>query len=158
MGLDMYLSGKVYISNSKFINDEMVPNEDFKKIVKVLPEGTYADSDAGGLMIDVPVAYWRKFNALHDYIIKNHNNGEDRCEPVNLNKPELVQLLDILTNLMKEPLGSDYAKENFPTASGFFFGSTAYDEYYIAEVRRTIKILRKLIDSNYDYFVYESSW
>jgi hypothetical protein len=158
MGLDMYLSGKVYISNSKFINDEMVPNEDFKKIVDVLPEGTFADSNAGGLLIDVPVAYWRKFNALHDYIIQNYNNGEDRCEPVNLTKPSLVTLLEILTNIANRPVGSEYAKEHLPTASGFFFGSTEYDVYYMGEVRRTIKILKKLIDSNYDYFVYESSW
>jgi hypothetical protein len=54
------------------------------------------------------------------------------------------------------------AEELLPTTSGFFFGSTDYDEYYEAELRETIRIVdRVLQDSRFEkdtYFSYQASW
>lgn len=47
-----------------------------------------------------------------------------------------------------------------PTQSGFFFGSTGYDQYYLADIDNTIKILENINFESvglYDYF-YEASW
>lgn len=51
------------------------------------------------------------------------------------------------------------AHELLPTQSGFFYGSTDYDQYYINDIEYTIKQLTAIIkeDPNGDYY-YQSSW
>jgi hypothetical protein len=45
-----------------------------------------------------------------------------------------------------------------PAASGFFFGSTEYDEWYFKDIDETITILEEALeDTNADYY-YSSSW
>ena len=51
------------------------------------------------------------------------------------------------------------AEELLPTTSGFFFGSTEYDEYYFEELERTEKELTELLrDKTWDYLEYQASW
>jgi hypothetical protein len=52
-----------------------------------------------------------------------------------------------------------------PTASGFFFGCTDYDEYYADDLRNTFRVCSKLIktleaNEGKGWFTveYESSW
>lgn len=49
--------------------------------------------------------------------------------------------------------------ELLPCASGFFFGSTEYDGYYLDDVQETFDVLSKLLeeDPKGDYY-YHSSW
>lgn len=60
---------------------------------------------------------------------------------------------------------SHIAANLLPSASGFFFGSTDYDQYYIQDIEDTIEILEGLIqedNEDKDYFsqeiYYHSSW
>jgi hypothetical protein len=69
-------------------------------------------------------------------------------------------LLNVCEKVLDNP---DLAEELLPTSSGFFFGSTDYDEYYEQELRETVILLTKLLSDtrlnsgNVD-FVYTSSW
>jgi len=45
-----------------------------------------------------------------------------------------------------------------PTGSGFFFGSTNYDEYYFGDLNDTIGIITRCLESKFDYFEYQASW
>lgn len=48
-----------------------------------------------------------------------------------------------------------------PTTGGFFFGSTAYDEYYINDIKDTINILKTALkETNFDKeeIYYQASW
>jgi hypothetical protein len=54
------------------------------------------------------------------------------------------------------------AQDVLPTQSGFFFGSTDYDEDYEDDLKQTIEIVDKAM-ADYDrdasiYFYYRSSW
>ena len=42
------------------------------------------------------VAYWRKFNALHGWIVKNCADGVDECQEIHLGVEEIEQLLSTL--------------------------------------------------------------
>jgi len=60
---------------------------------------------------------------------------------------------------------SHIAAKLLPSASGFFFGSTDYGQYYMNDIDNTIEILEQLIgedDSTKEYFTqeiyYSSSW
>lgn len=60
---------------------------------------------------------------------------------------------------------SHIAAKLLPSTSGFFFGSTDYDQYYMADIDDTIEILESILsesDPEKDYFEfdlkYSSSW
>jgi len=51
------------------------------------------------------------------------------------------------------------AAEQLPTANGFFFGGTDYDEWYFRDVENTIRIIDECLQlpNSWD-FEYRSSW
>lgn len=56
--------------------------------------------------------------------------------------------------------GSEIA-ELLPTASGFFFGGTDYDEWYIRDIEDTLKGLTEILaedEKGYGEYYYHSSW
>ena len=137
------------------------------------------------------VGYWRKANAIHKWFVDNVQDGEDDCEYHEVNKEQLKELLDICKlikdkcKLVKGKIKNgehldretyqwvaDYedgqvvdnpeiAEEYLPTQSGFFFGGTDYDEYYLQDIEETIKILTNVLettDFDTQMVVYSSSW
>ena len=51
--------------------------------------------------------------------------------------------------------------ELLPTTSGFFFGGTDYDEYYVNDIKETIDIVTKVLettDFEKEMVYYVSSW
>jgi hypothetical protein len=116
------------------------------------------------------VGYWRKFNALHGYIVDTFASGEDNCQQIYLDNYSLIQILDTLKRA-KDILDSDASDEEksdklsdvFPTAEGFFFGSTDYEDYYAENVAYTISLLTDLLDECEESeddcsFYYQASW
>lgn len=102
------------------------------------------------------LVYWRKFNAVHDWFVRNVQNGVDDCGRYVVSKKKLVELI----NLLK--LAQDTQDTTiFPTRSGLFFGSTAYDEDYWLKVDQSIKKLEHVLntfDFEKDKLIYEASW
>jgi len=102
------------------------------------------------------VAYWRKFNALHNWFVQNIQNGEDDCGSYIVDIDKLKELLYKLAKINKKN-----AKKILPTASGFFFGGTEYDEYYFEEIKNlctTIMALVESINPEEEMLIYRSSW
>ena len=99
--------------------------------------------------------YWRKANAIHAYIVGNYAEDDD-CTPIELDRTDIKELrnrcLDVLCD-------RSLAEKLLPTQSGFFFGSTDYDEDYFEELERTEKELTELLrDEKWDYLEYQASW
>jgi hypothetical protein len=66
-----------------------------------------------------------------------------------------------MTNGVLTAMNSKIARELLPTQCGFFFGSTDYDEYYIEDVKYTIDIITKALettDFKTQMIYYVSSW
>lgn len=101
--------------------------------------------------------YWRKANQIHKWFVENVQYGEDDCREYEVTREQLQELKRICEEVKNNP---EKAKELLPTQSGFFFGSTEYDEMYFYDIDDTINQLNALfkIDEKYDYFVYHSSW
>jgi hypothetical protein len=47
------------------------------------------------------VAYWRKANAIHGWII-NYTNSIDDCTPIHLNKRDLIVLRDTCIQVLEQ--------------------------------------------------------
>ncbi len=182
--IDGYFDWKDYEGAQKFtlkewcgVDEKDLPSQDVQEYYK--KNGSF-----------VEVGYWRKANAIHKWFVDNVQDGEDDCGYYEVDREQLEQLLHIC-NLIKSkcklkagkiqtgyyygedgervPIMEDgmyienpaIAQEYLPTQSGFFFGSTDYDEWYMQDVEDTIEILTKVLDeTDFDtqMVVYTSSW
>ena len=104
------------------------------------------------------VAYWRKANAIHGWII-NNTDAVDNGTPIHLSKRLLIQLRDTCAEVLKVGT-TDYAEELLPPTSGFFFGSTEVDEWYWDNIKETVTKLTEIIDQSVEdqEFEYYASW
>jgi len=153
MGLDMYLYAKNYLSD--FRPEE---KEKAEAIQKLFPELAGVKNQYGSAVkyVTAEVGYWRKANAVHDWFVKNVQKGVDNCGSYYVSRENLNELRALCDTTLKN---RDNASETLPTASGFFFGGTEYDEWYFNSLENTIEIIDaalKLPDS-WD-FEYQSSW
>lgn len=174
MGLDMYLYKKMYVGN-----DYKEPKDQIKIEVEGVKQERVSE-------ITEKVMYWRKANHIHNWFVKNVQGGEDNCEESYVTREQLQDLLSTCEQVIKSlessktrkkkfetgwnQDGKTYgekqvftktkiAKELLPTQSGFFFGSTDYDEYYLRDLIETAEQLKKLLveDTKGDFY-YRASW
>ena len=113
----------------------------------------------GHKMIMQQIADWRKANAIHQWFVENIQDGEDDCRfHREVTESDLESLLDTCKTVLDN---TDRAQELLPTQSGFFFGSTDYDEWYIDDLKHTIEIIEKILkETDFDLYAvyYVSSW
>lgn len=102
------------------------------------------------------VAYWRKANAIHGWII-NRTGVEDDCTPINLAKQDLHALREACIEVLSDP---NKAEQLLPPTQGFFFDSAAIDEWYWEDLRDTVSKLNTIIDQSVEdaTFEYQASW
>lgn len=110
------------------------------------------------LSIFEEVGYWRKENAVHNWFVKNCQDGIDKCQLTEVSKESLEKLLKACKSTISTPKSAD---KKLPTRSGFFFGSVEYDEYYIKGIKRTLEVIGDVLDStdfDEEIVFYQSSW
>lgn len=125
MGLDMYLHARRYLD--EYQPEEKALAEEVSKIVgSPKARVNYVTLEAG---------YWRKANHIHQWFVENVQGGKDDCREYYVPRKQLQELLDTCLEVKANP---EKAEDLLPTASGFFFGGTAYDEYYMSAIDNTI--------------------
>jgi hypothetical protein len=149
MGLDMYLNKKTYVQYWEH-------NGDNNYEVTVTKAGQPAGIDGRKVKYVIEEAgYWRKANQIHQWFVDNVQDGVDNCGEYYVSADKLRELLALCKAVENQPA---VAEEVLPTASGFFFGGTEYDEWYYKDIENTIQILNEaLADTNGEYY-YSSSW
>lgn len=182
MGLDMHLYKKTYVQNW----EHQTPEQRHTISVK-LGDNVREDIKPDRIAYIVEqVAVWRKFNALHNWIVDNCAKGIDECQEIYIGQNDMQNLLNTLkeaknvldrASMKKETIKigmnndgdifsdidvydcEDDIKDILPPVSGFFFGSTQIDEYYKNDVERTIEIIDNLLreDAAADFY-YQASW
>jgi hypothetical protein len=181
MGLDMYLTKKVYVKNWDHYPSSR------RWDIKVSKGGIPAKTALQPAYIIYHAAYWRKANAIHKWFVDNVQEGRDECQESYVEKKTLKELLDaclevqrqsqmvpdtvvngmVMTEKCWDPILEDgkvilepeAAMKLLPTASGFFFGSTDYDQGYMEDIEETIRQLQvALSDPMEGDFYYQASW
>ena len=106
---------------------------------------------------DKEIAYWRKFNALHAWFVKNLQDGVDECQPSRrITRQDVEQIIYILKTVKKTPMA---AKVLLPSTDGFFFGSTEYDRFFIQDVYESIEVFQRMLEIvDTQELHYQSSW
>jgi hypothetical protein len=166
MGLDMYLSATKYVYGADFLRNgegsiERVPNPAFDTLIEAigLAAGDVRE-DLPSATVSVTVGYWRKANAIHQWFVDNCGEGEDNCKPYDVSREKLLELRDLCREVILKP---ESGGDILPTASGFFFGSTEYDEYYLEQVEETVELLDSILNNpKFEFgdwnFEYQASW
>lgn len=179
MGLDMYLSKRVYVgANYEHRNVKgtiyITHGQDNEEIKVNFKRVSYIIEDIG---------YWRKANAIHKWFVENVQDGEDNCKEYYVSYDKIRELLDVCkevkksiklvddTDIPKEQEGyyskkiedPTIAQELLPTTKGFFFGDTSYNEWYLRDIEDTIEICKNVLkdgeENNFqDDLYYQSSW
>lgn len=160
MGLDMYLEARKYVSG--YSHRPLDEQNEYEEVLAAagLSKADFSSEASPFATINVNVGYWRKANQIHSWFINNYAEGVDDCKPVYLDGRSVLQLL---RDLCQEVLDDkSKAGELLPTASGFFFGGTEFDEYYFSDLENTIEQLDKLLsnpkfDNGWEFF-YHASW
>ena len=171
MGLDMYLYKKTWVSDNGL------------KLVE--PDGKIQPERIRCVYEEI--GYWRKANAIHNWFVQNIQDGNDDNEEYEVSIEVLMRLrntcLDVLASCELvpgkisdgyaaspgEPLhevfvdgqmirDSYVAEQLLPTVSGFFFGGTDYDQYYVEDLKNTVKIIEEALKDEYATYIYSSSW
>lgn len=103
------------------------------------------------------IGYWRKANAIHRWFVQQVQEGVDECQWSMVTRDHLQALHARVRQVLAHP---DEAPRVLPTQAGFFFGSTAYDEWYFSDLRETDEIVsRALKMPEEDYCIlYRASW
>lgn len=161
MGLDMYLSKRIYVGAEYGHRNikgkiEITMGEDnkpikvnFKKVDSIIENA----------------AYWRKANAIHQWFVENVQEGEDDCKEYYVGVDKLKDLVHICKRIAEiaviengKIINAEIIDDLLPTQEGFFFGSTDYDEDYIQDIKDTISQLEPLLEDETGDYYYQSSW
>jgi hypothetical protein len=149
MVLDMYLNADVYMSKYTDVDKRDIICD----VIGIKPN----DGNIGSVDVSVEVGYWRKANAIHKWFVDNCQDGVDDCRKAYVSAGALVMLCDICKSVLSN---HSLAEELLPCESGFFFGSTDYDEYYYGYLEYTVELIETILEEYGDeqMFSYQSSW
>ena len=146
MGLDMYL----FVEKSTYTSHyDLKAHPEKQELVKdFFPKElkTFQDQIFERNFLDkterFQIGYWRKANAIHNWIVQNCADGVDECQDIFLSEEKISTLRDLCIKVLDNPQDS---ANLLPTASGFFFGSQAYDEWYMDEIKYTKDLLDQVL-------------
>lgn len=185
MGLDMYLDRRIYFGNQYRKDEEQVrviaqegSSDSVKKLVESIDQTKVSE-------IVESACCWRKANAIHKWFVDRIENENWDGESVYFSEEQLKELIETCEQVIKGSKlvkgkvqnGQRYeggrwvpimeegmtiedptvAKELLPTEEGFFFGSQDYNEWYLDDIKETVKMLEKALEKGGDFY-YSASW
>ena len=151
MGLDMFLVAKRYTSPYDPADAALT------ELAKAINFGD-GTMDLRELVFEA--MYWRKANAIHRWFVDNIQDGVDNCAEYYVDIKYLAELRDLCKKVLEDP---ENAMELLPPKSGFFFGSTDIDDFFLQDLTNTVERFEDLLDlpevKNHNIsFYYSSSW
>lgn len=150
--------------------------DDVRKLFHIQkhPAWSWGDYESKYESIYDNVAYWRKANQIHNWFVKNVQNGIDDCGDYLLTKEDVEELLHTTKLVLdscklidgkvvngyhfengkevpmledgKVIVDTNVAEELLPSTSGFFFGGTDYDQWYYKDLVSTVEQLEKILE------------
>jgi len=160
MGLDMYLDEHIYYGGKWRSNKSHGEGHTLSVTGKFALDNNLEETNIQELTREV--AYWRKANQIHGWIVENAMSGVDDCTRTYIHRDSLQKLHDICVDVktaLDEKRWKDVEKL-LPPTEGFFFGD--YDvttDWYRQDIEYTIKALSSILkeDKGHSYY-YTASW
>jgi hypothetical protein len=159
MGLDMYLTARRYLRTWGDDNDiELMDELNTKFGLDPIDKENPYKTEIGVEELIFDAAYWRKANQIHAWFVKNVQDNEDDCKEYYVDREKLRELIHTCQIVLND---RSRTPDLLPSQSGFFFGSTEYNEWYFEDLEYTVKQLEKVLATpafeRCDFY-YQSSW
>lgn len=183
MGLDMYLTRRTYVKNWDHPSPDRRHHITVMRGGQIRED---IKPDRISYIVE-EVGYWRKANAIHKWFVDHCQGGVDECQETPVEVDKLQELVDLCKKVLSSvelvdgqihtsttyvPGGKiienvepgqvvaqpHIAEKLLPTSSGFFFGGTNYDQYYIEDLKQTIDMIEPLLSDDEGEYYYRSSW
>jgi len=167
MGLDQYLYARKYVSGYDFYGDKAAA--EFARVKEAAGMSAVKSDNPIGVgltgSVQMCVAYWRKANAIHGWVVKNFADGVDDCRELYVPREGLASLLETCRELLATK-DAEAATKVLPPTPGFFFGSDEVDEGYWHDLSHTVSQLNSVLndwfsaaeaDDRVDFY-YQASW
>ena len=173
MGLDMYFEGT--FSTKAFTERDpknYAIDPDFESALESIgfENAPVEFNNWNYYSINIPIAYWRKVNCIHNWFVENVQGGKDDCDRYYVRDEKIKELVNEIDEILiqvdpKRKLAM--AQASLPNIEGCFFGSQEYDEHYFNDLRYTKKRMQACLDWQnkmagtgkcFDSFYYQSSW
>ena len=155
MGLDMYLSKKIYVG-AIYDFEEVSGTIDIRnKSGKIDVNLSRVDE------IVERVAYWRKANMIHGWFVDNFADGIDDCRPVSVTSNDLIKLRTLCQTILSIPDGKKRDKkaiELLPVREGFLFGPREIGPWYYECLEETVEALTGIMPDEPFFYEYCASW
>lgn len=148
----------MYLLARRSFSSESAERKQLMDIMDIAPDEV---EEFTSINVSFCVAYWRKANQIHNWFVKNVQNGKDDCGEYYVEREQLQKLLNICEYVLQKKDDFEVAKEVLPTSQGFFFGDSQYNDSYYDDLQRTIdKLINILTKEKYNqyYFLYRASW
>lgn len=164
MGLDMYLYLRKHESIGRWDESFEQKKEGFYPEELKAFEDEIAEHNFLSKTTTCQVGYWRKENAIHNWFVHNCGDDVDECQTIYVSLEKAKELLQLCKDVLAD---HSKAEELLHTQSGFFFGSTEYDDWYFEGLKYTADLLEKVINfvesQEKDFrvywdIIYEASW
>lgn len=155
MGLDIYLLRKIYVGAG-------MGSQRFKIAgsVDILKNGHRMPIELDRILeVTECVGYWRKFAALHQWMLDNALNGKNDCHEHVISEDVLLKLkTDCEKIISHNAEWINRAKEIFPHLR-FECASTEQLKEFLDEIHYTFNVLSNLPESSTDAtYYYRASW
>ena len=178
MGLDMYVTIRHKDTQSKLETyeawEQKYTCEEFECLTTEQQDEYWkSEPEYDEDMYGKQLMYWRKANQIHNWFVKNCQDGVDDCGRYAITVADLKKLKELcekiltMTEKHKEmrytsftatekeevdilyltPEGVEYATEHLPSRSGFFFGRTEYDNGYVWDLEETVEQINDTLDT-----------
>lgn len=82
------------------------------------------------------VGHFRKVNFLVKFFESRYKQEISNCEPITVSEDDIIELRSRCKNVLEN---HELAPSLLPTTNGFFFGSTAYDDWYFKDVQSVLE-------------------
>jgi len=176
LGLDQFLTQELYVKHWDH-------KEKNYKMTLTDPDGKIVDC-RNASEVSFEVGYWRKANCIHKWFVDNVQEGVDDCGKYYVTREQLTELRELCQKVLDtvETIQGDVktgvrydqngrtqltqpgelvaqkaiCEKLLPNQSGFFFGGTDYDNFYLDDLRHTIEIIDGVGEGGSIY--YSSSW
>ncbi len=168
MGLDMYLEIRKHFSGYEFRDEDKAKAAEYKAVIEAAGLEEASATTNPFATVSTTAIYWRKANAIHKWFVDTLADGVDECQEIHVPLEKLKELRDTCFEALSIPAGMDFADHAdsvLPSTSGFFFGSTDYDDYYVQDLQNTMDCIDRLVKilpddgEGWDWsLVYRASW
>lgn len=171
MGLDQYLTISEYIPRTT--RDEMRPdspkaNPVFEELTNRRP--SWVDKGAyQGISVRYPAGQWRKANGIHRWFVENVQDNRDECQQSYVSGQQLRELRDACEEVLfahnseQQPVDEVAFDVGLSPKSGSFFGGQEIDDWYLEDLRYTMRLINRLetsgvFDNAWIDLYYQASW